>query len=248
MTSNNLEEYEDAERYDLEYGSFEPDGPFFAKLSEPIHGNILDLACGTGRLTIPISEYKARNNIVGLDLSKSMLELARRKSKKNTNIRWVLGDFRAFKLELLFSLIIMGGNSFQALLTEEDQKKMLLCVFDHLEPGGIFSFNTRNANVENLEKDGKLEYWHSFLDSQKRGVEVFGKTTYNASSQIATYKTVRRWPDKSSETLLDLRFTSKEKLNALLKDIGFSKYEIFGDVNKEPISLSSPRFVVVCQK
>ena len=53
---NNLEDYQDPVLYDLENVDFEPDGPFYLALAERYGSPILDLGCGTGRVTIPLAQ------------------------------------------------------------------------------------------------------------------------------------------------------------------------------------------------
>src|SRR5690242_7700145 len=119
----NLEEYRDPELYDAENDSFKDDFNIFVGLKP--RGLALDLACGTGRLTIPLA--KSGLSCVGIDASPSMLECARRKSE-GLDISYRQGDMRDFQLNQKFDLITMSGNAFQALLTDDDQERLLLCV------------------------------------------------------------------------------------------------------------------------
>ena len=66
--SNNLEEYSDPLDYDSEYGRFTPEvETFYQELALTVQGPILDLACGTGRITIPLAKHGFE--ITGLDIS-----------------------------------------------------------------------------------------------------------------------------------------------------------------------------------
>ena len=51
----NLEDYVDPILFDLENGDFEPDGPFHLMLAQRLGGSVLELGCGTGRITIPLA-------------------------------------------------------------------------------------------------------------------------------------------------------------------------------------------------
>lgn len=137
---DNLEEYEDAGLYDAENGLFQDDFNVFVGLKH--HGSALDLACGTGRLTLALA--KSGLSCVGLDVSEPMLAWARTKSE-GLDISYQNGDMRDFQLNQTFDLITLAGNAFQALSSNKDQKQFLSCVKAHLNPDGVFAFKMNCA-------------------------------------------------------------------------------------------------------
>jgi SAM-dependent methyltransferase len=140
--TDNLEEYGDPQRYDDEYGDWEEEGPFFLNLAQPfIKHSILEIACGTGRLTLPFAKQGFK--VTALDICAAMLEHAKIKSQ-GLSIDWRQEDARNFHLNKKFPFSFMGGNAFQALLTPKDQKGFLDHLKLHLTKRGIFSFTTRN--------------------------------------------------------------------------------------------------------
>jgi 2-polyprenyl-3-methyl-5-hydroxy-6-metoxy-1,4-benzoquinol methylase len=78
MIEENLIEYADPQIYDLENSAFEPDGPFLLEIAGRAGNPVLELGCGTGRLTIPMAQ--AGVEITGLDVVPGMLERARGKA------------------------------------------------------------------------------------------------------------------------------------------------------------------------
>ncbi|MBE0410342.1 MAG: class I SAM-dependent methyltransferase, partial [Anaerolineales bacterium] len=115
-----------AETYDESVADWPNEIDFYQRMAanaKQADGSVLELACGTGRVAIRL----ARNgiNVVGLDLSQYMLEVARRKSVDLNNIRWVEGDIRSFQLDECFWLVILTGHAFQHLNTPEDQMACL---------------------------------------------------------------------------------------------------------------------------
>src|SRR3989344_3681569 len=86
---------------------------------------ILDLACGYGRFTIPLS--KAGYNIEGLDLSSNLLEKAREEAKKqNLTIKFIQGDMTKLPYENeIFDAIICMWSAFIELTEGKDQIKAL---------------------------------------------------------------------------------------------------------------------------
>ena len=69
-----------ADRYDWLYSWRQADIRFYIEEAQKSGGPILELGCGTGRISIPIA--KAGIEVVGIDISKPMLDLARSKAKK----------------------------------------------------------------------------------------------------------------------------------------------------------------------
>src|SRR5512139_4057184 len=98
----NLVEYADPALYDQENADFEPDGPFFLSLAQQTGGAVLELGCGTGRITIPFARQGI--TITGLDVLAPMLDFAKNKAP-DLPIRWVQADARAFQLGRQFRFI-----------------------------------------------------------------------------------------------------------------------------------------------
>lgn len=239
---DNLAEYATPYLYDAEYGRYQGDFDFFLKLLP--NGNVLDLGCGTGRLAIPLTQKGFK--VVGLDASLPMLALARQKAQ-SLPIEWIHGDIREFHLHKTFDLIFMAGNTFQALLTEKDQRHMLDCVRKHLKPSGLFVFNTRNPQQRNLTTTSEFEFWHSFQDHHGENVQVYGTQKADSIQSIITYTTKRFWINRETLTTLQLRFTPYEQLEKRLEQTGFEIHQVFGDDQKNPFHKDSPSIIPVCR-
>src|SRR5688572_18140622 len=79
--------------YDLDYGPLEgaDDVEWFCGLARRTGGPILELGCGTGRITVSLAQEG--HHVVGLDRSAAMLERAERRARRvNAEVRWVEGD------------------------------------------------------------------------------------------------------------------------------------------------------------
>ena len=102
-------------------------------------GNVLELACGSGRLTVQLAQKGI--DIVGADLSASMLQAARDKAAAaGLRIEFVEADMRSFDFGRRFSTILIPGNSLLHLLGREDLMQCLACVRRHLAAGGRLDF------------------------------------------------------------------------------------------------------------
>src|SRR3990172_3774670 len=139
--------------YDLENADFIEDLDFWVGLAKESGGPVLELGCGSGRVTQQIAP--AGITIVGLDHSEPMLALARaklnRKSEVAARATLVCGDMTNFNLAPTpnsnphhFPLIIVPFNTFMHLLTVTDQLAMLTCSRKHLITGGKLVLDLTN--------------------------------------------------------------------------------------------------------
>lgn len=248
----NLEEYRDPVAYDAENQSYGPSGPFYESLAARVGGPILELACGTGRVTIPLAERGYA--ITGLDLTPEMVEAARQKTAgRDLPIEWLVGDACAFDLNRRFRLIFMTGNAFQAFLDRAAQEAMLGRVAAHLEPDGLFAFETRNPNPANLFADQEEEEWYTYQDPRGMTVRVSGYQTYDPIAQVQTYTTLRRHETPDGETVVQtsriaLRYVFPQEMEALLHHNGFRVRERYGHFDRSPLTGESPSMIYVCQR
>ena len=134
-----------ADTYDLGVGRGGPgrdDIGFYIGLARAAGSRVLELACGTGQVSLALA--RAGFDVTGLDLSPLMLEHARRKvddlePASRDRVRFLEGDMASFELGSAFDAIFIPFRSFQFLLTPESQRACLERVRRHLRPGGTFA-------------------------------------------------------------------------------------------------------------
>jgi SAM-dependent methyltransferase len=143
------EPFEDAELYDFEYRRRRADVTFYRRLAvdrmnfgRP--GPILDLACGTGRLTIPL--LRDGHVVVGVDRSRSMLARAAQRVQRlsatpRSRAALVRADLRRFAFDRTFALAIAAFHSVQHLVSNKDLLRFLYNVRASLGPGGRLAFD-----------------------------------------------------------------------------------------------------------
>lgn len=103
--------------------------------------SLLELGCGTGRVTFPLS--KMVKSVVAVDISEEMLDRAKGRNK-TTNIDFVLGDITKIDLNHKVDLIIAPFRVMQALETEEETNGFLDVVRNHLAADGKAILNVFN--------------------------------------------------------------------------------------------------------
>jgi SAM-dependent methyltransferase len=115
--------------------------------------SVLDLACGTGSSTLPYSERGFE--IVGVDMSADMLEVAR---EKLPGVEFIQQNFLELNLESRFDLIICVFDSLNNLLESSDLEQTFARVLSHLKPGGVFAFDCNTPlGVAELWDDDRFE-------------------------------------------------------------------------------------------
>ena len=113
----------------------EGDLAFYLRQARRTGSPILELGCGTGRISLPLAQ--AGFDVIGLDQSPSMLLVAREKAKRSPRpVRFVRGNMARFQLRRRFRLVLIPYRAFQHLLTPTDQRRCLRCVHRHLAREG----------------------------------------------------------------------------------------------------------------
>ena len=102
---------------------------------------ILDLACGTGTL-LSMLYVDGYENLYGLDLSETIIEIANEKRKVNRfQIDFSVQDMTSFKYDTKFNVISCFFDSINFLPNLSQVKKMFDTVYRHLEKDGYFVFD-----------------------------------------------------------------------------------------------------------
>ncbi len=102
---------------------------------------VLDLACGTGRMTLPLA---ARGyDMIGVDGSMDMLSVAYEQTaeKGMPGVLFLLQDMRSFELYGTVGAVTCCLDSVNYLLTPEDVRRCFCCVHNYLDPDGLFIFD-----------------------------------------------------------------------------------------------------------
>ena len=117
----------------VSYGTLGKDKYWKRKILEQISDgdSFLDLACGTGILTREIAEKFPSAKIVGIDITKSYLDVAKQNSNSFDNISFILDDAEKFKLDSKFDCIT--GSYLPKYCDPEILVKNCMT---HLKPGG----------------------------------------------------------------------------------------------------------------
>lgn len=101
-------------------------------------GLVLDLGCGTGKLTNLLSD--AGFDMIGIDYSEDMLDVATN-VREDRNILYLCQDMREFELYGTVRAVVSICDSMNYMTSPEDLLTVLKLVNNYLDPGGIFIFD-----------------------------------------------------------------------------------------------------------
>jgi len=251
---HNFEEYDDPALYDKENETYLLELPFLLKWASTTEGPIFDLACGTGRLTIPLAKNGC--HMIGVDIHAGMLNEAQKKSATlNVPIDWLQQDCTKLHVPTTSRFIYSVGNSFQHFLTNESQDSFLSSVNKHLEMGGIFIFGTRFPSQEELLQPSTEEYWRTYTDRDTHhNVDLYTISHYDALSQIQHYTTIRKYKNgdgqivEEKRTKISLRYVFPKEMERILSYNGFEIVDVFQDWQETVATNDSYELIYVCKK
>jgi SAM-dependent methyltransferase len=252
------EHYEDAELYDHEYRRRRADVSWYVALARRVlggPGRILELGCGTGRLTIALA--RAGHHVVGVDASETMLARLRARLERlppsvRARVRLVKADLIDVDLGERFPLIVSAFNVLEHLYTRVELAACLARVDAHLAEGGRFAFDVQMPDLVWLTRDPTKRWARTRFTHPRTGQKLWYSTNhdYDPVSQIAL---IRLFYDPVDGTpghvvMLSQRKYFPAELEALLAHSGFATVERYGDFAGLPQSGASDSQVLVCMR
>ncbi len=141
---------------------------------------VLDLGCGTGTLTELL--YRAGFDMIGIDNSEEMLELAMRKRERGgSDILYLLQDMREFELYGTVGAVCSVCDSLNYMLEDADMVKVFSLVNNYLYPGGIFVFDFNTVyKYEQVIGDATIA-------ENRDDCSFIWENYYDAGSQVNEY-------------------------------------------------------------
>jgi SAM-dependent methyltransferase len=210
--------YDDPDLYDVLLPASAAQLNYYLSLARKRAGAVLELACGSGQLIVPIASMGLP--ATGLDQSSRMLVAAnRRAAASGTRVQFVEADMREFDLGRRFSLIFVARNSFLHLSEQNEFAAFFSSVRRHLEPDGVLAFDVFNPNLQLLSRPSGERF-----DVMRKTSPSHGEVTVEATNDYDRYSQVNRatWYISTAEKRdawvipLHLRSIFPQELLALL--------------------------------
>ena len=207
---------------------------------------VLDLGCGTG--TLAELMYKRGYDMIGVDLSDSMLDIAMKKREESgSEILYLMQDMRELELYSTVGTVYCVCDSLNYILEEDELLRVFLLVNNYLFPGGIFifDFNTDYKYREIIgdatiaeNRDDCSFIWENYYDPGQK-INEFDLTVF-----------VRLEDDcfrKFTETHFQRGYTL-EQIISLVDRAGMTLVEVMDADTGESVTAESERVYIVARE
>lgn len=205
--------------------------------------NYLDLACGTGNLTIELAPYFL--NTYAVDLSQEMLSIAEEKLRqKNIRSKVFCQNICSLNIKNQFNLITCALDSTNYIINEADLKNYFIGVYKLLKDDGVFIFdmnsynkltNILGNNTFNYDSEDVTYIWENYLNNDIVNMYL---TFFVKSGQV-----YNRFDEEHTE-----KAYTEDTIISILKEIGFTIYNIVDCYNNTPYTKESERITYIVRK
>ena len=214
------------------------DVPFWQQFAADRPGRVLELGCGTGRLSLPLA--RSATELVGVDRSAAMLARARTRSRRarlHGRLHLVRADIRSLPFPARsFRVVIAPYGILQSLLNDDDLVAVLASVSRVLTPRGVFGIDV----VSDLPRWPDNQNRRQLSGSKSPGVHL--TLVESVRQQKAARVTIfeQRYTTRgrrgAAEHRFELRFRtpSMRRLTGLLKQAGLPVASLFGTTPAAP--------------
>ena len=235
--------YQDPIRYDDENWWKKNDLEMWKHLCHKSCGNnVLELASGTGRISIPL--LREGFQVTGIELSEAFATRAGEKVKElGFKAEFHTANIMNYSLERSFDTIIIGYNSFLHLLENHQAESCLASTFKHMHADSRLYIDIYMPSPlhyyrpENIRFD-VLEYFDSQLEK-----EVFIQETNDYDPESEINHLTWYYSTENEKDIMVNTFTTRmywpDTMNRMLIEAGFEILNIWGDYNYSPFSEKS---------
>jgi ubiquinone/menaquinone biosynthesis C-methylase UbiE len=230
------------------------DVPFWRRVAAGADGPVLELGCGTGRVSRPLA--RAGIQLVGIDRSGPMLERARRQILRSAHpqvlksLRLVRGDIRALPFEAgAFPMVIAPYGILQSLIRPRDLTATLTSVARVLGGGGGFGIDLVPDVPKWREYQNRVQLRGRAGGSQLTLIE---SVRQDPKRRLTTFeqKYVERRGGQTREHRFDLTFRSLSvrQMTGQLERAGFRVDAVLGDYRGRPWDDRADVWIILAKK
>ncbi|MGE5380966.1 MAG: class I SAM-dependent methyltransferase [Methylocystaceae bacterium] len=237
-----------ADIYDY-YVTTDLDINFFLEEFKGKTGPVLELMCGTGRVSIPLIANGIQLTCV--DYSSGMLKKLRDKlNHQGLGADLLEGDVRELELNKLYDYIFIPFNSFMELTDKASQLQALNRIHRHLNPNGIFICTLHNPMQRINQASGEKIFRGEFPLPDNRSLQLYAVEHYNTELKIVYGKQFFYWYDSQgnleAERQLDIKFSliGKAEFENMASSSGFTVLNLYGDYDRNQFDSTRSPFMI----
>jgi SAM-dependent methyltransferase len=243
--------FDDGPLYDLMCAGCDHGVDFYRDLAKAADGPVLEVACGTGRITLPCLQAGA--DVDGLDLSPALLDTLRMKAAAlGYAPRLHEANMASFRLDRRYALILITFNAFVHNLTADDQIATLVCCREHLKPGGLLAFDGFFPTGAIFNGPDNVRMLESETTHPETGsaIRVFDTRSFDRVDQLMRSLTEVEILDAAGKVEVThrlrttIRWIYKGEMELLLRVAGFSRWQIFGGFDRRPLERETDLMIV----
>ncbi len=225
------------------------DLPFFLDEAKNARGKVLELACGTGRLSIPL--LQAGVDLTCVDYSEEMLEIFRKKLEINhLSCRIFNQDMTDLSLPDRFDLIFIPFHSFAEILDESKHARALAKMREHVAEAGRFICTLHNPVVRTRSMDGTIKELGRFPAGAGRTLIVSTCFKYDEYSQ--TVNGIQFYDVYGAQDILvekkqlpvSFHLFHRSQFEKLAHTAGFKVVQLYGDYERSPFNEAKSPFMI----
>ncbi|MGC1483657.1 MAG: class I SAM-dependent methyltransferase [Candidatus Acidiferrum sp.] len=227
---------------------------------------VLELGCGTGRITLALAE--AGHRVTGLDISERMLERCNQKraelpTEARERVHLVQGDMTRFDLGEKFRVVIIPFRPMQHLLEIEQQISCLESVRKHLQVEGrvfgkksgrlildVFQTDAERMHDPAYQEEG-LVTEYAMPDGRRtkitERVAAFHRAQQRNDVEMIFYVTDAQGKEERLVFAWTLRYFFRYEVEHLLARCGFRVSAVYGDFDRSPLADTSPEMIFVAE-
>ena len=171
---------------------------------------ILDIGAGTGLLSALIIRKYPDAALILVDLSESMLGIAKERFAGRNEVRYITGDFSSVDFAGRYDLICSALSIHH--LEQGDKRRLYKKIFDHLHPGGIFVNADQVLGETPAINQRYLAYWDEFLEpyplshEEKKQV-LYRRDTFDRNEKLPVQLA---WMQECGFTSIDVVYKNRQ--------------------------------------
>jgi SAM-dependent methyltransferase len=233
------------------------DVPFWTRVAKQASGAVLELGCGTGRVSLPLA--RAGVDLVGIDRSAPMLDRARARLKSRARVargvsraalKLVRGDIRALPFPAgAFSMVLAPYGILQSLTRDRDLIDTLTSAARVLAPGGLLGIDLvpdvpnwreyeNRVQLRGAARGAQLTLVESVQQDRRRRLTTFDQR----------YLVRRSGKTEEHRFALTFRTLSIKQMSRRLERAGFAIESALGDYRGHPWDERAEVWIILARK